>query len=87
MEDASPVHLELVRIPAGEFLMGSDKVKDSEAYDDELPQHIVALDEFFIGKYPITIAQFAVFAQTTHYKTLAERQGSAHVGTAKTKNG
>lgn len=81
----SLVHLAFVRIPAGEFLMGSDKVKDSEAYDDELPQLIVALDEFFIGKYPITIAQFAVFAQTTHYKTLAERQGSAHSWNSKDK--
>lgn len=78
MEDASPIHLELARIPAGEFLMGSDKSKDSEAYDDELPQHIVALDEFFIGKYPVTVAQFATFSKATDYKTMAELVGSAH---------
>lgn len=38
----SPIRLELVRIPAGEFLMGSDKAKDPGAYDDELPQHTVS---------------------------------------------
>ena len=50
---------ELIRIPAGEFLMGSDKAKDPNAQDDELPQRRVHVSEFYMGRYPITNAQYA----------------------------
>jgi len=47
---------ELIYIPAGEFLMGS------EAGDkDEAPEHSVYLDAFWIYKYVVTNAQFAIF--------------------------
>jgi formylglycine-generating enzyme required for sulfatase activity len=36
----------MVYVPAGEFLMGSNKLKDSMANDDELPQHTIYLDAF-----------------------------------------
>jgi len=45
-----------VRVPAGEFLMGASK-----ANRDEKPHHVVYLDEYWIGKYPVTNAQFKVF--------------------------
>ncbi len=61
-----PVRMELVRVPAGEFLMGSDPAKDSLAYDEsEKPQHQVTLSEFYIGKYEVTNAQYAAFVKTT----------------------
>ncbi len=46
-----------IPVPAGEFLMGSKKSE----YDDEKPQHRVALKEYRIGKYPVTNAQFRRF--------------------------
>ncbi|WP_434687774.1 caspase, EACC1-associated type [Pseudanabaena minima] len=46
------VKLELVDIPAGSFLMGSDD------YDDEKPIHKVTLKAFKMGKYPITQKQY-----------------------------
>ena len=64
----SPIHLELVRIPAGEFLMGSDPAKDGKAYGDEQPQHTIGLPEFYIGKYPVTNAQYAAFVKTTDHR-------------------
>ena len=60
----APFHLELVYVPAGEFLMGSDPVIDKRAFKNELPQHRVNLSEFYIGQYPVTNAQYAVFTKT-----------------------
>ncbi len=59
------IRMILVRVPAGEFLMGS-LVGDPRAYDDETPQHKVYLLDYFIGKYPVTLEQFNVFAQATN---------------------
>jgi len=64
----SPIHLELIRIPAGEFLMGSDPAKDKAARDDEQPQHRVYVDEFYLGKYPVTNAQYAAFGEAIGHK-------------------
>ncbi|MGB8648077.1 MAG: SUMF1/EgtB/PvdO family nonheme iron enzyme [Anaerolineae bacterium] len=78
--DLAPgVTLELVRVPAGEFLMGSSDTESQEK--DEKPQHKVYLDEFLIGKYSVTVAQFAVFVQATGHKTTAEAKGSGWVWT------
>ncbi len=46
---------EMVRIPAGEFQMGSNKVNDAS------PEHKVYLDEFLIDAYEVTNAQFKMF--------------------------
>ena len=73
---APGVFLDLQRVPAGEFLMGGDPKKDSQAQAYEQPQHKVYLDEYFMGKYPITVAQFAVFIKATRYQTTAEKKGS-----------
>jgi formylglycine-generating enzyme required for sulfatase activity len=51
---------ELVRIPAGEFLMGSpDSEKDRD--NDEGPQHLVRVPEFCIGRYPVTNEEYGRF--------------------------
>jgi formylglycine-generating enzyme required for sulfatase activity len=59
---------ELILIPAGEFLMGSDPKKDKGAYDDEQPQHTLYLPDYWIAKMPVTNAQYAAFVQATRYK-------------------
>ncbi|MDB9405823.1 SUMF1/EgtB/PvdO family nonheme iron enzyme [Microcystis aeruginosa CS-1036] len=51
------VTLEMVSLPAGEFIMGSpDSDPDAESW--EKPQHQVKLNSFAIGKYPVTQAQY-----------------------------
>ena len=55
--------LGFVEIPAGPFLMGSDEAHDPDAHDDELPQHEVTLPRYFIGRYPVTVAQFRAFVE------------------------
>jgi formylglycine-generating enzyme required for sulfatase activity len=51
------ITLEMVSLPAGEFLMGSPD-SDSDASDDEKPPHQVKVNSFAIGKYPVTQAQY-----------------------------
>jgi eukaryotic-like serine/threonine-protein kinase len=72
---APNVVMEFVRVSAGNFLMGSTD-SDTYASDNEKPQHTVSLEEYLIGKYEVTNAQFAAFVQATGYKTTAEQQGS-----------
>ena len=57
-----------VRIPAGEFIMGSD---DTE--EDERPSHRVYLDEFYIGVHPVTNDEYARFVQETRHPSPAIR--------------
>jgi formylglycine-generating enzyme required for sulfatase activity len=64
----SPIRLELVRVPAGEFLMGSDPTKDKDARDDEQPQHSVYVPEFTIAKYKVTNLQYAAFVRAMKHK-------------------
>jgi formylglycine-generating enzyme required for sulfatase activity len=59
---------EMVLIEGGEFLMGSDPDVDSYAQVDEQPQHSVTIEPFYIGKYPVTFAEYAVFAQSTGWQ-------------------
>ncbi|MCA2668449.1 MAG: SUMF1/EgtB/PvdO family nonheme iron enzyme [Microcystis sp. M114S2] len=49
--------LEMVGLPAGQFLMGSLS-GDPNAQSHEKPQHQVKVNSFAIGKYPVTQAQY-----------------------------
>jgi formylglycine-generating enzyme required for sulfatase activity len=54
---------EMVAIPAGDFLMGSD---DGE--EDERPVHRVGLDEFWIGVQPVTNGEYAAFVRASGHR-------------------
>jgi formylglycine-generating enzyme required for sulfatase activity len=62
-----PFEPEMILIPAGEFLMGSDPAKDKQANDDEQPQHTLYLPDYYLAKTPVTNAQYAAFVQATGY--------------------
>jgi eukaryotic-like serine/threonine-protein kinase len=49
--------LEMVEIPAGEFLMGSP-TREAERSDEEGPQHRVSVRRFFMGRFTVTQAQW-----------------------------
>jgi iron(II)-dependent oxidoreductase len=60
---------DLVRIPAGAFLMGS-KEDDAPADDDEKPQHECTIPYAYrIGRYPVTVAEFACFVEAEGYQS------------------
>ena len=58
-------NLGFVEIPGGEFTMGSADT-DKNADDDEKPAHRVKLSPYWIGKYPVTVAQFRAFIDAKH---------------------
>lgn len=53
----------VVRIPAGDFLMGSDT-----GAPDEKPTHKVAVAEFLIGVHEVTQAEYARFVAATRHR-------------------
>ncbi|WP_207713968.1 SUMF1/EgtB/PvdO family nonheme iron enzyme [Scytonema sp. UIC 10036] len=55
------VTLEMVSIPGGTFLMGSPETEEGHQ-ERESPQHEVTVQPFFMGKYPITQAQWRAIA-------------------------
>jgi len=54
--------LQMMHIPAGTFTMGSPE-DELDRYDREGPQHGVTVPEFFMGKYPVTQAQWRFVAE------------------------
>lgn len=68
------VHAGQVKVPDGEFVLGSHN-----GYLDERPLRPVKVKAFWIDRTEVTNAQFASFVAATGYITAAERQGGAAV--------
>ena len=58
-------NLGFIHIPAGEFIMGSDNGR-------EKPQHKLTLHDYWMVKYPVTVAQFRAFAEAANYTGFSE---------------
>ena len=58
------LQLEMVAIPSGSFLMGSPNGEP----DSVVPQHQVRLAAFFMGRYPVTQAQWQFVARLPQVK-------------------
>ena len=69
-----PAHDEMVRVPAGSFIMGSDKKVDHNAYRPEFPQRNVYVDAFEIDKFEVTTVQFLKFVLATNRPPLIDWQ-------------
>jgi serine/threonine-protein kinase PpkA len=80
MRTAGPIDaktdMEFMQIPSGCFKMGSN-VGD----DNERPVHQVCVEEFFLGKYEVTVRQFRKFIEATNYHTDAEKNGGSEIWT------
>ncbi|MBI5750280.1 MAG: formylglycine-generating enzyme family protein [Nitrospinae bacterium] len=59
-----------VLVKGGCFQMG-DTFGDGE--NDEKPVHEVCVDDFYMGKYEVTVGEFREFVNTTGYRTEAEQ--------------
>ncbi|MCA2824913.1 MAG: formylglycine-generating enzyme family protein [Microcystis sp. M038S1] len=73
---AEGVELELMEIPGGTFTMGTEdeeierlvKKFGWEGFRSERPQHRVTVSSFYMGRYPITQAQWRAVASRTDLK-------------------
>lgn len=68
------MNMDFVRIPAGEFQMGS-AVGQSGRLSDEDPHRVKITHDFFLGKYEVTRGQFGAFVKETGHRTEAETDG------------
>ncbi len=71
------ISLEMVALPGGNFIMGSP---EGEGNDREKPQHLVTLQPFFIGKYPVTQAQWRAVANLGRINHFLNPDPSHHKG-------
>jgi len=79
--------VELVYIKGGCYRMGQNALekkqiiglrgenKYSAAYSDEIPQHEVCVDDFYMGKYEITVQQWYTFIKETGYQPATKQNG------------
>lgn len=63
----------MIRIPAGDFIMGTD-----ERFSDEGPRHVVHLDNYLIDRHPVTNLQYQAFIEATHRRAPAHFEGRRH---------
>ncbi|MBN2129675.1 MAG: SUMF1/EgtB/PvdO family nonheme iron enzyme [Sedimentisphaerales bacterium] len=64
------LEFDLIRVPAGRFIMGSD------VHGEEEPMHEVTIGyDFEIGRTEVTRGQFRAFIEATGYITEAEKEG------------
>jgi formylglycine-generating enzyme required for sulfatase activity len=79
---------QVVRIPAGEFLMGTSE-EDVDAIakkysierkyiERETPQHEIFVEEFEIGKYPVTNFEYRAFVQDTGHEPPRHWEGDQY---------
>ena len=86
--------MKLVRIPAGEFMMGAEEDRDATMtafpsadpalLSRESPRHKIRITKpFYMGQYEVTLGQFMTFLREADYKIDAERDGKPMTGYGK----
>ncbi len=73
------IGLDMVLIPGGKFLMGAPE-DELESLDRERPQHEVIVPSFFMGRFPITQAQWRVIANWSQVERSLEPDPSHFKG-------
>ena len=90
------IGMELVRISAGEFMMGGEEDRhqvlktfpycDPAWLNGDSPRHKVRITrDFFIGQHEVTLKQFLKFCERAHYRCDAETDGKSKWGYDKSR--
>lgn len=75
------VSFEMIAVKGGTFTMGATSEQGSEAESYEKPTHSVTLDDYYIGKFEVTVGLFRTFINETGYRTDADKEGWSYIGT------
>jgi formylglycine-generating enzyme required for sulfatase activity len=78
-EDLGGVDLDMIAIPGGQFMMGSPD-DELDRTDDEGPQHLVTVSPFYMGRYPVTQAQWRFVAGLDQVKQKMDSDPSRFKG-------
>ncbi|WP_020594990.1 formylglycine-generating enzyme family protein [Spirosoma panaciterrae] len=73
----------MVAIPGGKYVMGSPASEKGHK-PDEAPQHSVAIEPFYMGKYEVTWDLYDLFAFTNMEKEMATKYPQTDANLAKT---
>jgi formylglycine-generating enzyme required for sulfatase activity len=73
-----------VFIKGGTYLMGSPENETERSIDET--QHQVKVDNFYMAKYPVTLAQFETFIDKTNYHTDADKANYNYLSDGKNYN-
>jgi formylglycine-generating enzyme required for sulfatase activity len=73
------ITLDMVLIPGGSFIMGSPE-DELDRRDSESPQHSVTIQQFCMGKYPVTQAQWKAVAALPQVNIELEAEPSKFKG-------
>lgn len=73
------IALEMVSIPGGSFIMGAPE-NEPNSRNRERPQHEVTVGSFFMGRYPITQAQWRIVANWSQVERSLDRDPSRFKG-------
>jgi formylglycine-generating enzyme required for sulfatase activity len=67
-----------IHIPAGKFIMGTSKEDVGKLakkyrvpenyFENEIPKHTMELPDYYLARYPVTVAQFKAFVEDKKYK-------------------
>ncbi|MHC1777590.1 MAG: SUMF1/EgtB/PvdO family nonheme iron enzyme [Lentimicrobium sp.] len=69
-ERVAGIELEMVVVRGGTFTMGCTSEQGDECYENEMPEHLVSLSDFYIGKFEVTQAQWrAIMGNNPSYFT------------------
>jgi formylglycine-generating enzyme required for sulfatase activity len=62
----------MVYVKGGTYIMGATSEQEEDCDEDEQPVHEVTLSDFYIGKYPVTQAQWKVLMDDNQSKFIGE---------------
>jgi len=67
VRDCADVCPEMVRIPAGQFRMGSPIDEDGRDHQEGPMHRVTFASDFYVGKYDVTVGQFSAFVRQTNH--------------------